>query len=84
VTEYELVFARPGGRGEDVVVVRPTGTSGPGGHPVYTDTSGIVRAEISDRDEIRMLASGAHQQLVPPVAVRRRPRPREDGPESRP
>lgn len=76
MAEYELVFPRPdGGDGEgaeDVVVVRPTGTLGPGGHPVYSDDSGIVRAEISDKDEIRMLATGGHQEPVPPTAVRRR------------
>ncbi|MFD9125673.1 DUF6296 family protein [Kitasatospora sp. NPDC059571] len=70
--EYELVFTHPGQPGEDIVNVHPTGTKGPGGHPVYTDDSGIVRAEISDRDEVRMLATGGQQDLTAPAAVRRR------------
>jgi hypothetical protein len=74
VPEYELVFTHPGEPDEDVVAVHATGTLGPGGHPVYTDDSGIVRAEISDRDEVRMLATGGQQDLSAPAAVRRRPR----------
>ncbi|MFC1413225.1 DUF6296 family protein [Streptacidiphilus sp. N1-12] len=74
----ELVFAAPAPgepRGhEDTVLVRRTRASGPGGHPVYCDETGIVRAEISDGDEVRMLASGAHQDLRRPVSVRRLPR----------
>ncbi|MFI9272976.1 DUF6296 family protein [Kitasatospora sp. NPDC052896] len=69
---YELVFVRQTGaeEHEDVVVVRPTGASGPGGHPVFADDTGVVRAEISDRGEIRMLATGGHQDLEPPRTVR--------------
>jgi hypothetical protein len=71
MTRYALTF--PGGpepdAPQDVVVVEPTGAEGPGGHPVYTDASGIVRAEISDRGEVRMLASGGHQVLRTPVDV---------------
>lgn len=71
---YELVFAQdpydPGEDGQDVVTVRPTGATGPGGHPVYTDPSGAVRAEISDRGEVRMLATTGHQDPRSPTAVR--------------
>ncbi|WP_035803441.1 DUF6296 family protein [Kitasatospora mediocidica] len=81
--QYELIFTRsaaesggpaedpPEGR-EDVVVVDLTGTLGPGGHPVYVDSSGIVRAEISDRGEVRMLATGGHQDLAQGVVARPR------------
>ncbi|MEY9871556.1 hypothetical protein ABH931_001029 [Streptacidiphilus sp. MAP12-33] len=69
-TTYDLVFSLPDG-GEDTVVVRPVGTTGPGGHPVYTDDSGIVRAEISDRGEARMLATGGHQAPGRPLVCRR-------------
>ncbi|MCX4751501.1 DUF6296 family protein [Kitasatospora sp. NBC_01287] len=69
---YELTFS--GGRAgqvpqRDAVVVAVTGMTGPGGHPVYSDASGIVRAEISDRDEVRMLASGGRQSLRRPVRI---------------
>jgi hypothetical protein len=71
---YELVFVHagvPAPDGEDVVVVHRTDRSGPGGHPVYADDTGIVRAEISDRAEVRMIASGGHQMHV--ASVRARP-----------
>ncbi|WP_371478586.1 DUF6296 family protein [Kitasatospora sp. NBC_00315] len=69
---YELVFAVPGaGADQDVVLVSRSTVTGPGGHPVYRDATGIVCAEISDRGEARMLASGGHQRLRHPVAVRR-------------
>ncbi|MET8677947.1 DUF6296 family protein [Streptomyces sp. NPDC004647] len=61
---YELVFTQAPYSApvvEDVVVVHRTDRSGPGGHPVYMDDTGIVRAEISDRSEVRMIASGGHQ-----------------------
>ncbi|SEK50919.1 DUF6296 family protein [Streptacidiphilus jiangxiensis] len=67
---YELVFRSPGDGSEDVVVVHATGATGPGGHPVYADASGIIRAEISDRAEARMLPTGGHQALPRPVACR--------------
>ncbi|WP_443065744.1 DUF6296 family protein [Streptomyces sp. NBC_00503] len=53
---YELVF--PGGLegGQDTVEVTVTGRTGPGGHPIYEDATGIVQAEISDRSEVRVLA----------------------------
>ncbi|MEU9132764.1 DUF6296 family protein [Kitasatospora sp. NPDC048540] len=66
---YALTF--PGAPGthapQDVVVVEATGDTGPGGHPVYADASGIVRAEISDRDEVRMLATGGSQNSQTPI-----------------
>jgi len=71
---YELIFADPVApvpEGEDIVMVHRTESSGPGGHPVYADDTGIVRAEISDRAEVRMIASGGHQ--VHASTVRARP-----------
>ncbi|MCJ1676524.1 DUF6296 family protein [Streptomyces sp. APSN-46.1] len=70
---YELVFGggELGVEGEDVVVVSRTDQTGPGGHPVYTDATGIVRAEISDQGEVRMLASSAHQSPAHPARARR-------------
>jgi hypothetical protein len=69
---FELRFApTPGSAaGSDTVVVHRTRTVGPGGHPVYTDDSGIIRAEISDRGEVRMLPTTTHQNLRRPVACR--------------
>ncbi|MFJ3876114.1 DUF6296 family protein [Streptomyces sp. NPDC090077] len=67
---YELTFPGDDGAGPDTVVVERTEASGPGGHPVYADATGIVRAEISDRDEVRMLASGARQALAHPTGAR--------------
>ncbi|MGW1887480.1 DUF6296 family protein [Streptomyces sp. NPDC001970] len=73
--EYELVFSHgeptTKGEGEDAVVVHRTDRKGPGGHPVYADDTGIVQAEISDRGEVRMIASGGHQQ--PRSGVEARP-----------
>jgi hypothetical protein len=71
--EYELVFShtgQPAPAAEDVVLVHRTDLSGPGGHPVYTDDTGIVRAEISDRAEVRMIPSGGHQEHPPAVQAR--------------
>ncbi|MGW6247761.1 DUF6296 family protein [Streptomyces roseolus] len=68
---YELVFQEPAAA-DDVVVVRRTQLAGPGGCPVYEDDTGIVRAEISERGDIRMLASGGHQAPASPVAARAR------------
>ncbi|WP_455359815.1 DUF6296 family protein [Streptomyces sp. SYSU K21746] len=70
---YELVFSgtdRPAAAGEDLVVVRRSDRTGPGGHPVYVDETGIVQAEISDRAEVRMIASGGHQELRAAVQAR--------------
>ncbi|MFI8363580.1 DUF6296 family protein [Streptomyces sp. NPDC085612] len=67
---YEVVFASADGTGEDVVRMTRTDASGPGGHPVYEDASGIVRAEISDQGEVRVLASGGGQE--PARALRAR------------
>ncbi|MFJ3925299.1 DUF6296 family protein [Streptomyces sp. NPDC090022] len=70
---YELVFSEDPEAGEDVVVVAAAGGTGPGGHPVYEDASGIVRAEISDQGEVRILPSGGGQ--APARVVRVRPVP---------
>ncbi|MFE3098386.1 DUF6296 family protein [Streptomyces sp. NPDC059248] len=66
---YELVF-RASAAEDDVVVVRRTERVGAGGHPVYEDDTGIVRAEISAQGEVRMLASGGHQAPGMPVTIR--------------
>ncbi|MFH8569514.1 DUF6296 family protein [Streptomyces sp. NPDC017993] len=66
---YELIFQAPAVE-DDVVIVRRTDKAGAGGYPVYEDESGIVRAEISDRAEVRMLASGGHQMLRTPLLAR--------------
>ena len=65
---YELIFQASAV--DDVVVVRRTDSSGAGGSPVYEDETGIVRAEISARGEVRMLASGGHQAHELPVTAR--------------
>lgn len=65
---YELVFASA--TEYDVVIVRRTERTGAGGYPIYEDDTGIVRAEISDRGEVRMLASGGHQAHESPVTAR--------------
>ncbi|MEU4068043.1 DUF6296 family protein [Streptomyces wedmorensis] len=67
---YELVFSDATGAARDVVVVERTQFTGSGGHPVYADVTGIIRAEISDRDEVRILASGGHQEPAHSVAAR--------------
>ncbi|MGW1177376.1 DUF6296 family protein [Kitasatospora sp. NPDC002543] len=66
---YALTFpGTPGTQApQDVVVVTRTDATGPGGHPVYEDETGIVRAEISAAGEVRMLASGGHQEPNGPV-----------------
>ncbi|MCX5072151.1 DUF6296 family protein [Streptomyces sp. NPDC002039] len=70
---YELVFrsGEDGGRAQDKVLVSRTSQAGPGGHPVYADETGIIRAEISDQGEVRMLASGGQQDPEYPVVARR-------------
>ncbi|MDX2562901.1 DUF6296 family protein [Streptomyces sp. TX20-6-3] len=68
---YELVFSEDTGSAQDVVIVERTSAKGPGGHPVYADPTGIIRAEISDRDEVRVLASGGHQAPAQHVLARR-------------
>ncbi|MFD3696989.1 DUF6296 family protein [Streptomyces sp. NPDC058646] len=70
---YELVFESDGSPAEagDTVVVTRTEQKGPGGHPVYADVTGIIRAEISDLGEVRMLASGAQQAPSRHVQARR-------------
>lgn len=66
---YELIF-QLSGAADDVVHVRLTDRLGAGGFPVYEDETGIVRAEISDRGEVRMLASGGHQVPGTPLLAR--------------
>ncbi len=66
---YELIF-QMSGAADDVVRVRLTDRLGAGGFPVYEDETGIVRAEISDRGEVRMLASGGHQVPGAPLLAR--------------
>ncbi|MEU7553666.1 DUF6296 family protein [Streptomyces sp. NPDC044571] len=70
---YELIFSEGPEGGEDVVVVAPNGQTGPGGHPVYEDATGIVRAEISDQGEVRILASGGAQSPARVVGVKALP-----------
>ncbi|MFE6847213.1 DUF6296 family protein [Streptomyces sp. NPDC057686] len=66
---YELAF--PGGEdGADLVEVTRISRTGPGGHPVYEDATGIVQAEISDQAEVRILATGGGQDAVPGVVAR--------------
>ncbi|HEY9440252.1 MAG TPA: DUF6296 family protein [Streptomyces sp.] len=77
---YELIF-QESGAADDVVVVQITDRSGAGGYPVYEDETGIIRAEISDRAEVRMQASGGHQAprvplLARPLSQHRVPRAR--------
>jgi hypothetical protein len=66
---YELKFQAPAVE-DDVVIVRRTDRAGAGGYPIYEDETGIVRAEISDRGEVRMLASGGHQVPRMPMTAR--------------
>ncbi|MEU0989265.1 MULTISPECIES: DUF6296 family protein [unclassified Streptomyces] len=66
---YELMFQASAAE-DDVVIVRRTERAGAGGFPIYEDDTGIVRAEISDQGEVRMLASGGHQAPGMPVSIR--------------
>ncbi|WP_329286694.1 DUF6296 family protein [Streptomyces sp. NBC_00691] len=68
---YELVFSEDTGSPQDIVIVERTSSKGPGGHPVYADPTGIIRAEISAQDEVRILASGGHQAPTQHVLARR-------------
>ncbi|WP_030748453.1 DUF6296 family protein [Streptomyces griseus] len=68
---YELVFQAREVAG-DAVVVHRTERAGPGGCPVYEDDTGIVRAEISEHGDVRMLASGGHQAHSSVVTARAR------------
>ncbi len=67
---YELIFSSSVSEDSDTVTVRRTEYKGAGGHPLYMDDTGIVKAEISDRGEVRMLATGGHQALRRPVHAR--------------
>ncbi|MCZ4123885.1 DUF6296 family protein [Streptomyces sp. H39-S7] len=72
---FDLIFADPdssplrgaGKRGQHTVHVAWTSAGGPGGHPIYVDSTGIIRAEISARGEVRMLATGFGQKPQQPV-----------------
>ncbi|MFE4258153.1 DUF6296 family protein [Streptomyces sp. NPDC056883] len=67
--KYELAF--PGGAdGADLVEVTRINRTGPGGHPVYEDATGIIQAEISSESEVRVLATGGGQSSVPGVMAR--------------
>ncbi|MFI5867411.1 DUF6296 family protein [Streptomyces sp. NPDC051546] len=70
---YELVFPGVAEGGPDVVRVTATDRSGPGGNPVYEDSTGIIQAEISELSEVRVLATGAGQE--PAAGVTARPVP---------
>lgn len=67
---YELVFPGVADGGRDIVRVTVTDRTGPGGHPVYEDATGIIQAEISDRSEVRVLATGAGQEPAQGVTAR--------------
>lgn len=66
---YKLVFPAPAA-GDDTIVVHRTDRAGAGGYPIYEDDSGIVRAEISPEGDVRMMASGGHQDPGLPTVVR--------------
>ncbi|WP_330328759.1 DUF6296 family protein [Streptomyces sp. NBC_00536] len=77
MNRYELVFkstespeSTESAQGTDAVVVTRTAQTGPGGHPVYEDETGILRAEISDQGEVRILPTGGHQDPTAPVRAR--------------
>lgn len=75
---FELTFTSALHRSPAVVVVvHRTSQQGSGGHPIYSDESGVFRAEISDRAEVRMLSTSATQRLRRPSSCR--PLPAEDG-----
>ncbi|MER5184137.1 DUF6296 family protein [Streptomyces sp. NPDC002896] len=69
---YRLTFTDRGSSGAgvvtDEVIVERTDALGPGGNPVYSDPTGILRAEISPAGEVRMLATGVYQSLQAPTA----------------
>ncbi|WP_232789723.1 DUF6296 family protein [Streptomyces jeddahensis] len=69
VDRYRLTFTdRSSGAGvvTDEVIVERTDAVGPGGHPVYSDPTGILRAEISPAGEVRMLVTGVYQSPQAP------------------
>ncbi|MFC1411301.1 DUF6296 family protein [Streptacidiphilus sp. N1-12] len=77
-THYELTFpvSALDRTPATAVIVRRTAAQGPGGHPIYSDETGAVRAEISDRGECRVLATGVRQRPRRPISCR--PLPSED------
>jgi hypothetical protein len=76
-TGFELTFTNPfpadGAPAEQVVEVFPTSAVGSGGYPIYVDATKIIRAEISDAGQVRMIASGGGQRPQSPTAVHRLP-----------
>jgi uncharacterized protein DUF6296 len=71
VDRYRLTFTDRGSVTRvvtDEVIVERTDAVGPGGHPVYSDPTGILRAEISSAGEVRMLATGGYQSPQAPTA----------------
>lgn len=67
----EITFAPVGPQDEpDVVIMHRTPDLGPGGNNVYSDASGIVRAEVSGRGEVRMIATSAQQRPAQPLRCR--------------
>ncbi|MFE6852493.1 DUF6296 family protein [Streptomyces sp. NPDC057674] len=67
---YELAFPGESAAGQDLVEVKCTARTGPGGHAVYEDVTGIVQAEISLQAEVRILATGGGQDAVRGVEAR--------------
>ncbi|MEU3463459.1 DUF6296 family protein [Streptomyces sp. NPDC006733] len=76
-TGFELTFTNPFPAddmpAEQVVEVFPTTAVGSGGYPIYVDRTKIIRAEISDAGQVRMIASGGGQRPQSPSAVHRLP-----------
>ncbi|MFI9102256.1 DUF6296 family protein [Streptomyces fildesensis] len=74
---FELTFTNPlpvdGAPAQQVVEVFATTAIGSGGYPIYVDASKIIRAEISDAGQVRMIASGGGQRPQSPSAVHRLP-----------
>lgn len=67
---YELAFPAGSDGDQELVEVTRTSRTGPGGHPVHEDATGIVRAEISDRAEVRLLATGGQQESIRGIVAR--------------
>ncbi|MFJ9945215.1 DUF6296 family protein [Streptomyces erythrochromogenes] len=67
---YELAFPAGSDGDQELVEVTRTSHTGPGSHPVHEDATGIVRAEISDRAEVRLLATGGQQESIRGIVAR--------------
>ncbi|MCZ4119773.1 DUF6296 family protein [Streptomyces sp. H39-S7] len=74
---FELIFTNAlpaeGTPAKHVVEVFPTTAVGSGGYPIYVDATKIIRAEISDTGQVRMIASGGGQRPQSPTEVHRLP-----------